>query len=220
MQQHRQISALVRHQQGGIGFHVLWVMFLILLLAPFFWDIANVFYARGSARTAADAATLAAAQEYADRLQRTTERNGIFRGQCSQSEYTPRQVVQRYLTNPTFTASPAIGIGIAHHYAAINQNKLLQYRSWPEYSGRRTAAGMLIPVIKVYGETQRPIHMAYRSLYGRDFDIANQAVAVVYLKQWRMTARSCYEAGTYTGTTYDFTFMWAITLDALPAQQL
>jgi Flp pilus assembly protein TadG len=219
---HRQqtLRAVVRNQQGGIGFHVLWVIFIILLLIPFFWDVSSVFYARGSARTAADAATLAAAQEYAHRLQRTTAHNGIFRGKCSRHEYTPQQVVLRYLREPALTASPAIGLSAATSYASANRNELIAYRSWPEYSGTVYPAGIPVPVIKVYGETQRPVHMAYRPLYGRDFDMTNRAVAVAYLKHWRMVPRPCPGSTRVPRVTYDLTFEWSITLDAATAQRL
>jgi hypothetical protein len=220
MSQRPSLLAIARHQQGGIGFHVLWVAFVIVLLTPFFWDIASLLYARGSARTAADAATLAAAQEYTHQLQRTTIHNGLFRGRCSQHEYTPQQVVLRYLRQPALRGTPAIGFAAATNYARSNRNTLITYRSWPEYSGTTFAAGIPIPVIKVYGETQRPIQMAYRPIYGRNFEITNQAVAVAYLKRWRMMPRPCPGSGKVPRITYDLTFEWAITLDAAPGRRL
>jgi hypothetical protein len=50
--------------------------------------------------------------------------------------------------------------------------------------------------------------------------MTNQAVAVAYLKDWHMTPRPCPGSGKVPRITYDFTFEWAVTLDAVAARQL
>jgi hypothetical protein len=188
---------------------MLWLCFLLIFLIPFLWDMASVQYARRFASTGADASALASAQEYARQLRFVPEWNGIFRGSCELKEYTPQQVVLRYRTHPAFSAAPAFGQPFAATYAANNRNALTAYRSWAEYSGVKNPFGVLIPVIKIYVETERKVFTAYEPLYQRDFNVPNQALAVAYLFRWNSTPRPCPKEGD----TYDFTFEWKITMD-------
>jgi hypothetical protein len=205
----RQRIPALRDERGGLGFSALWVCFILIFLIPFFWDIASVHYARRFAGTGADAAALAAAQEYVRPLQYVPTWNGLWLGKCELAEYTPQQVVLRYLaTQPAFSAAPAFGHGQAQAFAAQNHDELTAYRSWSEYTGRNVA-GVPIPWIVVEVETLRRVHTAYRPIYGRDFDVPNRAKAVAYLSQWHSTPRPC---PTGSGT-YDFSFEWKITLD-------
>jgi len=199
-----------RDERGGLGFTTLWVCFVLIFLIPFFWDIGSLYYARRFAGTGADAAALAAAQEYARQLQHGVFWNGTWRGRCELAEYTPQQVVMRYLTTkPAFSALPAIGIAQAQVYAAQNRDELTAYRAWPEFAGRNVV-GVPIPWIVVNVTTRRQVHTAYQPIYGREFSVAHDATAVAYLSQWSVTPRPCSQ---YT-STYDFTFEWKITLDA------
>ncbi|HEU4323632.1 MAG TPA: pilus assembly protein TadG-related protein [Roseiflexaceae bacterium] len=206
------LRALPRDERGGLGYNTLWVCFALIFLIPFFWDVASVHYARRFAGTGADAASLAAAQEYARQLQHTPMHNGIFLGSCPRKEYTPQLVVLRYLTDPAFLAPPWLGYGYADNYARENRTDLLSYRSWPEHGGRQVA-GVPIPWIKVAVDTRRKVFTAYEPIYGREFQAPNQALAVAFLDQWTMTPRPCVEDGVVVAFTYDFTFEWEVTLD-------
>ncbi|MCU0491721.1 MAG: pilus assembly protein TadG-related protein [Chloroflexaceae bacterium] len=200
-----------RDERGGLGFNMLWVMFVLLFLTPFFWDIGSVHYARRFAGTGADAAALAAAQEYVNRLQFMWghPRQQQFRGRCELGEFTPQQVVARYKMERLNTIAPvSLGYGMAQRYAGSNRADLTAYRSWREYS-IHNAAGVPIPVIKVYTETEREVHTAYGPIYGRDFQVPNRAQAVAYLDRSNYTPRPC----PYKKVTYDFTFEWKITMD-------
>ncbi len=209
MRDRRQVLQLIRDERGGIGFNLLWVCFVLLFMIPFFWDVASVHYARRFAGTGSDAASLAAAQEYARQLHFVPIWNGIFYGRCELGEYTPQQVVLRYLTNPAFGAPAGIGEPYARQYALENRNTLTTYRAWPDYTLAKPVAGIPIPAIKVYVEAKREVFTAYAPLYRREFEAPNRALAVAYLDTWRMTPRPC---GSYY-TTYDFTYEWKITLD-------
>lgn len=205
--QHAILPQILRDERGGVGFNLIWVCFIIIFLIPFFWDVASVHYARRLAGTGADAASLAAAQEYARQLHYVPEWNGIWYGRCDLAEYTPQQVVWRYRQLPAFAAPPDIGYGMAVEYAARNRDELTAYRTWPEYAGREVF-GVPIPWIMVYVETLRHVFTAYEPIYGREFEAPNKAEAVAYLNHWTVTPRPC--PGGFE--TYDFTFEWKITL--------
>jgi hypothetical protein len=205
----QQLRQLARNEQGGLGFNLIWVIFIILFLIPFFWDVGSIHYARRFAGIGADAASLAAAQEYARRLHFVPQHQGLFLGKCELGEFTPQQVVMRYRLEPAFTGAPGFGQGYASSYASQNRDDLKAYRSWPEYSGVQAPAGVPIPVIKVYVDTEREAHTAYAPIYRRIFNVPNKAQAVAYLRRWTVTPRPC----PYNMTTYDFTFEWKIALD-------
>lgn len=135
----RQMVYLMHDERGGVGFNLLWVCFIIIFLIPFFWDVGSVHYARRFAGTGADGASLAAAQEYARRLQYVPAWNGIWYGQCPH-ECTPQQVVLRYRGLPAFGAPPGIGYGQAQQYAALNRDELTAYGSWRNLRGARFMA--------------------------------------------------------------------------------
>jgi TM2 domain-containing membrane protein YozV len=196
-------------ERGGVGFAAIAVCFVMVLLIPFLWDVASVHYGRRRSNAAADSAALAAAQEYARKLQHTMQWNDMFRGKCELGEYVPQLVVLRYLMEPAFTGAPAFGQGYAAEYAGRNGADLTSYRSWPHHAGK-TVQGVPIPWIKVRTEVQRPVHTAYRPIYGREFEVPNQALAVAFLDRWYMIPRPCGADGR---VTYDFTFEWKITLD-------
>lgn len=202
------IKRIAANQQGGLGFVAIFVCFAIIFLIPFFWDVGSVYYARRFASTGSDAASLAAAQEYARQLQHVPDFNGIWYGRCELGEFTPQQVLARYLLEPAFMASPYIGYGYAQDYANRNRNQLTQYQSRTEYGGRQVE-GVPIPWIIVYVETNKDVFTAYGPLYGREFKAPNQALAVAYLHDWTMTEHPCPGGEV----TYDFTFEWKITLD-------
>ena len=204
------LRAAARDERGGAGIYTIGVCFLLIFLTPFFWDVASVHYARRFAGAGADAGTLAAAQEYARALHHVPAWNGIFRGSCALQEYTPQQVVLRYRALPAFAAPPGLGQPQAAAYVARNRDGLSAYRSWPEYSGVQFPAGVPLPVIKVYAETERRSSTAYSPLYGREFRVPNRAQAVAYLDRWTVAPRPCPGV---SASTYDFTFEWKIALD-------
>lgn len=201
-------KARLLDERGGVGFAAIVVCFVLILLIPFLWDVASVHYARRRSGAAADSAALAAAQEYARLLQHMPEWNDIFRGSCELGEYLPQQVVLRYRQQPAFSAAPAFGQGYAAEYAARNGADLAGYRSWAHYAGR-TVHDVPVPWIVVSAEVKRLVHTAYRPIYGRDFEVPNQALAVAFLNQWQSIPRPCGDGRN----TYDFMFEWKITLD-------
>jgi hypothetical protein len=203
---------MFRDERGGLGFNALWVCVVLIFLIPFFWDVASVHYARKFAGTGADAAALAAAQEYARAVQRTPSINGIWRGRCELGEYTPTQVVLRYRQLPTFSAPPALGSGQAEAYAARNRARLMAYATWPEFHGRMVE-GVPIPWLVVAAQTERDVATAYGPIYQRAFTVPNKALAVAFLYRWAKFPRPCGNGQQ----TYDFTFEWKITLDTARA---
>ncbi|NOK57340.1 MAG: hypothetical protein GFH27_549309n74 [Chloroflexi bacterium AL-W] len=229
MQQIDTLKALLHDEQGGIGFQLIWICFVILFLIPFVWDIASVQYARRFAKTGAEAAALAATQEYARSLHYQPTVQGVFRGSCSQQEYSPQDVLRRYLSQPTFGAPNGIGMGYANQFAQENGSQLTTYRSWAE-DGGILVEGVSIPWIKVYVETLRPVHTAYWPIYRHDLKTPNRALAVAYLADWSSQSRPCNgsddpaasvtspattteDMATCDECTYDFTFEWQVTLD-------
>lgn len=200
------ILAALQDERGAIGFNMLWVCCAIIFLIPFFWDVSSLFYARRFAGASADAASLAAAQEYARQLEYTQTWQGLWRGRCDLHEYTQQQVVQRYSLHPALLAPPDLGYPAASSYAQQNNATLKSYSSTPVYAGQ-IVAGVVIPQIEIAAATERQVFMAYQPLYQREFQAPNHASALAYLARWSSTPRTC--GG---GTTYDFSFEWKVTL--------
>jgi hypothetical protein len=204
----RRIVHILRDEHGGINMYMTMSLILIATSIPFFWDVASVHYTRRLAGTGADAAALAAAQEFIRPLQHVSGFNGPFLGSCSKHEFKPELVLLRYLTHPNFNVPADVGQALALMYATNNRNDLTSFRAWIDFDGAPELFGIPIPMIKVAVGTERPVHTAYGPIYRRSFSVPNEAQAAAYLSFFKVTPRYCGDGDW----TFDFTLEWKITL--------
>ncbi|MCG8352408.1 MAG: pilus assembly protein TadG-related protein [Chloroflexales bacterium] len=204
----RRIAHIVQDEHGGINMYMTLSLILVITSIPFFWDVASVHYTRRMAGTGADAAALAAAQEFIRPLQHVFGFNGPFLGSCSRREFKPELVLLRYITHPNFNAPAEVSQALALSYATNNRNDLTSFRAWIDLDGAPELFGIPIPMIKVAVGTERPVHTAYGPVYRRSFHVPNEAQAAAYLNFFTVTPRYC-GSGDWT---FDFTLEWKITL--------
>lgn len=203
----RKIRRALLDERGGANIYMLLAAFLPLSLVPFMWDIASIHYTRSMANTSADAAALAAAQGYAEMLQRTLDKNGIFLGDCVVHEFSPQQVLLRYLLEPGFSVPIDVGENQALALVQANGAELTSFDAGLDFDGARSLFGIPIPSIDIGLSTKRLANTAYGSLYQRPFDVASEAHTVVYLGSFNVWPRPCGD-----GATWDFELKWRVSL--------
>jgi len=189
-------------ERGATGILILLVIFIVLFMTPFFLDFASVYYARSTTQTGSDAASLAAAKDYARRLSRT------WHGGCGEPEAS---VVGRYLVYVQGTAwNSEVGYNSARQYASENQNELTGYSSRTS-SRHTTVAGVPIPYVDVFVSTKKPVHLLYRRFYRRSFETPAKATAEAYMDHHDHWTDLCIIGETVL-VRHHYRFYWKIRL--------
>lgn len=189
-------------ERGATGILILLVIFIVLFMTPFFLDFASVYYARSTAQTGSDAASLAAAKDYARALSIT------WHGWCEEPEIS---VVGRYLAYVQATAwNQGLGYGSARQYANENQNELTGYHSRAS-SRYRTVAGVPIPYVDIFANTKKPVHLLYQRFYGKSFETPAKATAEAYMDHHDHWIDLCIIGETVL-VRHHYRFYWKIRL--------
>lgn len=190
-------------------FLVIGVSLGLLLFVPILIDYAILHYTRRVAQTAADAAALAAAIEYADRLSINTAfyplrpKTETLCCACAPSAQViiPTRICVLRIYEVEWVERwgnwYGLGEGYARYYARRNESDLVNY-----WSATVTGSPYRIPRVKfVYGYPIEPVavwatvkrtpRFIYGALYGRRFEVKAHAIAEAYLDQAIETWSPC-----------------------------
>jgi len=184
MSWHKQFRSLMRrfhrNEQGANQFVVLSACFILIWLTPIFVDFANLHFARRVSQSAADAAALAAATEYAK-----TQYLSVYEhwGDCVSSG-AERNEVEKYLRDRVHRyLYSSIGYGPASSFASDQRAKILTYHPYPSHDDSKNyyKAGVLIQPIAIYVKVDRPTDLIYQNWYGGHPRTPAEATGEVYV---------------------------------------
>ena len=177
------IRKLIHNEQGAIGIVVLVIVFIAMLLVPFFIDIASVQYSRSKAQTGTDAAAMAAAVQLARDLSLCTEtgESDWYRNPEQAKENRRRKVINDYYDHYSRVVNGGAHRQAAEQYARANVNNL---RNW-QYgysSGKSTSIeGKTFYDIRPFVRFSRPVQAFTKEISKRGFDTPAQATSEAYL---------------------------------------
>lgn len=196
------LQDLLRNERGGMGIIVLVIVFIGILLTPIFLDLAMVYHGRRVAQTAADAAALAAAKEYAEEL------SGRWEGVCGNM---PEEAMLDYRQEVVDVAWSGIGYAWAEDYAIANNTRLVSFSSYPFFEDRENVADVPLPRVYVDTEVDKLLKLWLHEVYGRPFSSPARARAGVRLNDADPRPEVCWIDGA-RDTRYVFTFYWTTQL--------
>lgn len=189
----------LRDESGANQLVILTVALGALLLSPVLFDFASVQYARRTTQTAADAAVMAAAKDYAAAL------SIRWQGVCAEPS---QSVVGRYRAYAQGVQWSAIGYASANAYAIANRARLTRYRNYP--NGRfRVVSAIPIPFLEINGAAEKDVNTLVE--YGQTFETPARATSAVYLDRCDHWVFPCTIAGE-PDVFHVYRFYWRIRL--------
>lgn len=188
-------------ESGANQLAVLSILLLSLLTIPPIFDFAQVQFTRRMAQTGSDAASLAAAKEYAEALSIS------WSGYCGES---PSSVVSNYVRFEDGLVFSSIGGAPAYQYAGANTANLTSYQNY--YNGEsKSVSGVSVPFIEIQTETEKEANVVVD--YGTNFDVPAEATAVTYLDRYTHDSYICYcSPEGVCKYIHTFEFFWKISL--------
>lgn len=203
----KHINYLLEDERGANQIVILAVIMGALALVPIFFDFASVHYGRRTAQTGADAASLAAAKEYAIALSNPPPFAPDWVGFCGEIE---PNTIGRYVNYVEMVAWSSMGLPPAQSYAAANNSNVVEFQS--ELSPRyKVVNEVSIPFVKVYVKTNKKINLLLQHQYGEEFQAPAKANAEVYLDSHQHWAVPC-RLGDETKFINYYRFFWKIKL--------
>lgn len=200
-----QLRALLQDEGGGSQIMMLGIMLGALLLVPFFFDFASVHYSRRTAQTGTDAATMAAATEYAREL---SLRGQTWEGICGEQ---PPMVVGRYLLYiQPIQWNRNIGLPWAQQFSTANRTTLssFQVSGSPHF---KIVDGVTIPYMYVFASVRKPVNLTMQEEYGSSYRTTADATSEVFLDHWDHWTVPCTLAGE-PDVMHFYIFYWKAAL--------